>query len=367
MADFSMLDMSHDPVFVAQRNEATLAQLAAQTRGMEASADLHDIQAIKVMQDMQAGEALGKLAQGRIAANPNATPSQMMTGLMQDAAAVGDPHLMAQMAGHASTVMGHEAQVLSAGVAAKRQKFELMSKFNDTVHRWVGTATDQASFDRANAEIEKETGVPSPYVGQTYDPRFVKQIQEASMTYKERLEADRKALADEERIRYHDLVLGVKERLAKVRENYNAIIAAKNSGATQKAEGKPIAAPNKDQRDLALQYIQKQSPDLEPEDRLMAGTALAEQARKIVQTRPGMTYTDALPEAYNEVKKDFAEQEKWGGLAKKLRFMGAGKTPLTAMAVPEDPKTWVVGRYYDNGKGLVGKWDGKEFQPVTGD
>ena len=367
MADFSMLDMSHDPVFVAQQHEATLAQLAAQTRGMEASADLHDMQAIKAMQDMQAGDALGKLAQGRIAANPNATPSQLMTGLMQDAATVGDPHLMAQMAGHASTVMGHEAQVLSAGVAVKKQKLELMEKFNNTVHRWIGSATDQASFDRANAEIEKETGVPSPYVGQTYDPRFVKQIQDASMTHKERLEAERKALADEEKIRYHDLMLDARERLAQIRENYNAIIAAKNSGVTKKAEGKPIASPDKNQLDLALQYVQKQSPDLEPEDRLMAGTALAEQARKLVQTRPGMTYTDALPEAYNEVKKDFVEQEKWGGAIQKLRFMGAGKTPLTAMAIPDDPKAWIVGRYYDNGKGLIGKWDGKEFQPVTGD
>ena len=367
MADFSMLDMSHDPVFVAQKNEATLAQLAAQTRGMEASADLHDLQAIKLMQGMQTEEALGKLAQGRVASNPAMSPVQMMTGLMQDAAAVGDPHMMAQMAGHASTAIGHEAQALSAGVAAKKQKLDLMSKFNDTVHRWIGTATDQVSFDRANAEIEKETGVPSPYIGQAYDPRFVKQIQEASMTHKERLEAERKALADEERIRFHDLILEAKERLAQIRENYNAIMAAKNSGATKKAEGKPIAAPNRDQRDLALLYVQKQSPDLEPEDRLTAGTALAEQARKIVQTRPGMTYTDALPEAYNKVKEDFVEQEKWGGLSKKLRFMGAGKTPLTAMAVPDDPKAWVVGRYYDNGTGLVGKWDGKELQPVTGD
>lgn len=367
MADFSMLDMSHDPVFVAQKNEATLAQLAAQTRGQEASADLHDLQAIKLMQGMQTEDALGKLAQRRVASNPAMSPSQMMIGLMQDAATVGDPHMMAQMAGHASTAMGHEAQALSAGVAAKKQKLELMGKFNDTVHRWIGSATDQASFDRANAEIEKETGVPSPYVGHTYDPRFVKQIQDASMTHKERLEAERKALADEERIRYHDLMLEARERLAQIRENYNAIIAAKNSGATKKAEGKPIAFPNQEQRDLAMKYVQNQSPDLEREDQQMAGTALAEQARRLVQIRPGLTYSEALPEAYNEVKKDFVEQEKWGGLSKKLRFMGAGKTPLTAMAVPDDPKTWVVGRYYDNGKGLVGKWDGKEFQPVTGD
>ena len=61
MADFSMWDMGADPVYKAQQHDATLAQLAAQTRGMEASADLHDLQAIKVMQDMQAGDALGKL------------------------------------------------------------------------------------------------------------------------------------------------------------------------------------------------------------------------------------------------------------------------------------------------------------------
>ena len=367
MADFSMLDMSHDPVFVAQQHDATLAQLAAQTRGMEASADLRDVQAIKAMQDMQTGEALGKLAQGRISANPNATPSQLMTGLMQDAATVGDPQLLAQMAGHASTVMGHEAQVASAKVAEKKQQLDLMHHYNDTVHRWIGTATDQASFDRANAEITKETGVPSPYAGQAYDPAFVQQARSASMTYKDRLEAERKALADEEKIRYHDMMINVRETLADLREKYLGILANKGGAATKKAEGKPIASPDKDQRDLALQYVQKQSPDLEPEDRLMAGTALAEQARKLVQTRPGMTYIDALPEAYNEVKKDFVEQEKWGGLSKKLRFMGAGKTPLTAMTIPDDPKAWVVGRYYDNGKGLIGKWDGKEFQPVTGD
>lgn len=369
MADFAMWDMGADPVFTAQKNDLTLAQLAAQTRGLHSSADLHDVQAVKALQDMQTSDRVGQLAQQRIAANPKASMAELLSGLAMDAGSAGDPHVMAQLAGHASTALGHEAQIMSAGIAAKKQKLELATKFTDTVHRWIGTATDQATFDRANQEIERELGMASPYKGQLYDPRFVTQARDASMTYKERLEAERKQLADEERIRYHDLLMGVRERLADLRADYNSIIREKNAagGAKPKAQGKPIAPPNKAQVDEALLYMKQNSPDLESEDVVMASTALAESARRIVQQRPGVTYTEALPEAYNQVKKDFQEQEKWGGLSKKLRFMGAGKTPLTAMAAPKDLAALVPGRYYDNGKGLVGLWDGKQFQPVAGE
>jgi len=368
MADFSMWDMGADPAFVAQKNEATIAQLAAQTRGLNSSADLHDVQAVKALQDMQTADTMGRLAQARVAANPKAPLSELLSGLTLDAGSAGDAHMMAQLAGHASTALGHEAQAMSVGIAAKKHRLELASKYNETVHRWIGTARDQETFDRANSQIETETGQPSPFAGQTYDPRFVQQARDASMTYKERLEAERKALADEERIRYHDKLIEVREQLLKVREDYNDIIRARNpKGAAAKTEGKPIAAPSRAQLDEALLYMKKNSPDLESEDMTMAGAALADSARRIMQTRPGTTYSEALPEAYNLVKKDFVEQERWGGLSKRLRFMGAGKTPLTAMTVPEDPKAWVVGRYYDNGKGVIGKWDGKEFQPVTGE
>ena len=368
MSDFDMWDMGADPVFVAQKNDATLAQLAAQTRGLHSSADMHDVQALKALQDMQTADTMGQLARARVTANPKAPMSELLSGLAVDAGTAGDSHMMAQMAGHASTALGHEAHAMAAGLAAKKQKLDLAIHFNDTVQRWIGTAVDQGTFDRANEEIERATGQPSPYRGQTYDPRFVKQAQDASMPFKERLEAERKALADEERVRYHDAIISVREQLAQIRENYNNIIREKNQGAAAaKAVGKPIAAPNRAQLDEALLYVKKNSPDLEDEDVTLAGTALAESARRIVQTRPGATFTEALPEAYNLVKKDFVEQEKWGGASKKLRFMGAGKTPLTAMAVPSDPKAWVVGRYYDNGKGVIGQWDGKEFQPVTGD
>jgi len=368
MSDFAMWDMGADPVFQAQKNDATIAQLAAQTRGLHSSADLHDVQAVKALQDMQTADTMGRLAQARVAANPKAPLSELLSGLTLDAGTAGDAHMMAQLAGHASTALGHEAQAMAAGIASKKQALDLANHFNDTVHRWIGTAVDQGTFDRANEEIAKATGQPSPYQGQAYDPRFVQQARDASMSYKERIEAERKALADEERVRYHDAIIAVREQLAQIRENYNNIIREKNQAATtRKAEGKPIASPNKAQLDEALLYMKQNSPDLEGEDMVMAGTAMAEAARRIVQTRPGTTYSEALPEAYNLVKKDFTEQEKWGGLSKKLRFMGAGKTPLTAMTVPKDVGALVKGRYYDNGKGVIGLWDGKEFQPVTGE
>lgn len=367
MADFSMYDMGADPVQAVLKGEATLAQMGAQTRGDEASADLHELQAIKLMQDMGTSNRLAELAQARVAANPKAPMSELLQGLTLDAGAAGDPHMMAQLAGHASAALGHEAQTFSAMTQARRQQLDAVHKTNEVIARWIGTATDPQSWATANAAIQRETGAPSPYAQVPYDPRFVKQAQDASMTYKDRIEAERKATADEERVRYHDAIIAVREQLAQIRENYNNIIRDKK-GATSKTEGKPIASPSKEQRDLAFKYLKDNKSNLEEEDLLMAGSALAEQARKLVQTQPGLTYTEALPRAAKLIEPDFQEQEKWGGLSKRLRFLGAGKTPLTALTLPSQKDRLMHGRYYDIGQDQVGKWDSntQTFEPVAG-
>ena len=163
-------------------------------------------------------------------------------------------------------------------------------------NRLAGQIDSQQSLDFYNSELERLTGQPSTYKGQSYTPELAQEIQSKAlsfkdkfdMRYKEQQEADR--MAREDRIAGHNQTM---EQIARDREDEKKrhdMVLEKNGGGSR-----AISAPNKDERGMA--------------------------ERQILDIVPGLKGNEL------EKAKDFVSSE-----AKRLRNQNHALDPLTATA-----------------------------------
>ena len=95
-----------------------------------------------------------------------------------------------------------------------------------------------------------------------------------------------------------------------------------------------------------------------------AAFEIASEARRIRRQNPAITPAAAIAQALTSAQAAGDIQSSSGGGKTKAKFSARGKTPNTALPLPvkpADPSGYVAGRFYTNGKGLTGLWNGSKI------
>lgn len=233
----------------------------------------------------------------------------------------------------ASTLQKNQAQMEKVSLETQGKNRELVEKLLPSVH-------DEASWKQANMIFQMETGHPSPYANHPYDPEFVKQIESATMTAKDKaITASNLARAKESEAKAREAdfrtktLLPSQSRLLDDRDK--ALIKNGGKALIPKAgEVKVITDLMQSQFDIDGTDT-KQMADARTQAR-----PIAERMNEILKENPGMKQTEAAKRAFKEssARGDFA------GLNKNKALPGA--SPKSAMTLPPDKTKAKDGHWY---------------------
>jgi len=273
--------------------------------------------------------------------------ASQMDRLAQLALSSGLPEKAKEYASTASTLR-HNASTISANnLNATIKHLNMLGSLMEGVH-------DERSWRQANAMYALQTGKPTPYAKQPYNPQLVDQLKMGVMTAKDRAltaaaKAREKSSAEEveERTLRKDLIKAQTE-LTKSRTT-----ALKKAGAT------PLPAKAAEIRAITDLIIKDYGAGVLPEDARVLARPVAEQMVRIMKDT-SLPASQAAQRAYQEAKSNGA----FGGLRPRPKMTGSADRPLD---IPEDSSKLRPNMYY-KGKGKhTGKtflWTGAAFVPV---
>lgn len=238
----------------------------------------------------------------------------------------------------------------------------------------LGNVNDQASWDAANSLFESMTGRPSPLKSLPYSPQLVAQLQQATLTLKDKLKlkidemnantrAENAASAESFR-EFRKGYLAQEQQLHRDREARLTKPGGKNAD---------IGAPVQSELDHANDLLKESFPDLPDAERTNAAYAVASRARAIRKTTPGLDADAAMARALTESRGQFKtlnDSYKFMGMPvpgterKVTHFDRSGKpvapsTGKSALDLPSNPtaQSLKAGQAYKLPGGQVGTWN----------
>lgn len=370
------------PIGITHAGE--FAQTQAQTQEALARAAsypseirLRNAQAGKLEQETSAEERLGRLmSQMQVPDGPGARATSMaeqLDTLATMAARAGLATKAQDLAKNAALIRSREAAQLSAATTARLTQLRMVRENAGLQGQLFGGATDEASWNTANALYEFQTGMPSPYRGVQFSPSLAQQINDSAMTAKERADAEEKTIKQQELDAYR------KSRLAQIDRQNELRTAAQRTREERERRlakvggGSAVSSPAKGETDQAARLIRKDFSGMSAADLNDAAFNVASEARALRKQNKALDAGTALQQAYNAAvaSGDFQTDSGYAGTGfwKKTVYSGRGKTADTPAPIPADRKQLTVDRYYVNPQGQVGKWTGKGFlieRPLSG-
>jgi len=361
----------------------------AQSENLLATAKEHQINAQKTQMQMLAEKKMAEYfqKQKQAAQSPQGQAQALsQQGDQLDAfannlvgmanAAMGTPGGVAagaKLAETAATIQEKKAQTNAAGARLVDSQLSSQLKAVNLLSGTINQMTDQSQLDELNRQwTRRSNGVPSPFMGMSLD-----QAKASSMTMKEQLDAKLKRAhesAYEDNVKGANQIRSLRDRLIKLQvKNMEAGKAA--SGKVQGTKISPASGPDKA---TAYRYLEKVVPNLLDEDKSLLADDIANMARKKMAQNRGLSYDEAVQQAYADINRehDLVRTNGILGFGKETTYM-PGDVPARAKILTADskPQDLIVGRFYKSPSGQVGMWTGqgfdtsvvKDFQPGGGD
>jgi len=291
-------------------------------------------------------------------------PAGKLDKMAQIALESGQVNKAAEFADRSAMVKARMAQLAHTNMQMEEQKLAQGKKTVNLVAQLMQGATDQDSWDRANALYASTTGQRSPYEGLPYNPRLVQELQVQALTAKEAAELDVKtrnqATLDAVRsssIDFRNKRLDLLER--------ELLLRKQRMERLGKVGGKVVAAPAKGEVEEAAMLIHTDYDNLPEEEIARNAYVVASRARALRTANPGLDAHGSMVQAMQELNL----QNPPGFLDRVYAIFGAAKPPTKAtipsapMPLPADKKL-VVGQVYATPRGNA-RWNGKQFEAVT--
>lgn len=282
-------------------------QQAAQTQGQQ----LQNQQAALQLQEQQ------KMSQmmAQAATNPEEakkSPADRMEGMARMALNAGLTASGSKLATDAAEVRLKEAQSRHANAQTFEQQSAAAKTELNTVSRLLQDVHDQASWDAANGLFEQITGRKSPFQGMEYNPVVVHSLQQSALSLKDKLDlsikqqnADTRRAAEKSAASFRDFRKGVIEQQQVEREQ-------RNTAATKVYGTNAVGpSPKKSELDAAVAVLEQLHPGLPTEEVNNAAHSVAQAARAIQQTTPGISQKEALQRAAQDMKELGLLDDAW--------------------------------------------------------
>jgi hypothetical protein len=285
--------------------------------------------------------------------------------LADNAAGAGLTEEARKLAGTASLLRQREAAAIASRASTIKTNLDIVRSQADLTGQLLADVNDEASWRRANELFEFQTGEPSPYAGQPYNPALVDQIRRAALTVKERADITDKAATRAATKNYRDARIRQLDADRKIRQQEADTRKAAEERRAKSGGGRSVTSPNRDEQDQAERLIKGDFGKLDAADLEDASFSIASEARALRRANPALSPSMAIRQAYNEAVKagDFPADTS-GLFGEKRRFTGRGKTPGTAfITVPETGKR-IKGRYYTGAGGQVARWTGSGWSVI---
>jgi len=292
----------------------------------------------------------------------------------------------AKMAGDAAALRLKQAQTVHAQSQTLHEQASAAKDQLTMVEKLLGGVTDQASWDAANSLFKSMMGKQSPYEGMEYNPAFVAQLQQQTLSLKDQIDLGIKKYNAETQRRNSDSNASFRE-FRKGYMNDEMALRRDREDRLRKGGGKTadVGTPVKAELDHASDLIQQAYPDLPQDEINNAAFSIASRARAIRKSTPGMDADSATQRALKEAR----DSGQFQTLNDNYKFMGLpipgtskstthfGKTGKGGASdpgsspdkpidtIPPSPKDRKVGAYYSHG-GKVYKWAGNGWTATDG-
>lgn len=237
----------------------------------------------------------------------------------------------------------------------------------------LGNVNDQASWDAANSLFESMTGRPSPLKNLPYSPQLVANLQQATLTLKDKL----KLKIDEMNAQTRAESASSAESFREFRKGYltqDLQLRKERETRLAKPGGRnaDMGAPVKSELDHADDLLRESFPDLPDAERTNAAYTIASRARAIRKTTPGLDADAAMERALTESRGQFKtlnDGYKYlvpvPGTERKVTHFdrsgkpGASSTGKSALDLPSNPtaQSLKAGQAYKLPGGQVGTWN----------
>lgn len=253
------------------------------------------------------------------------------------------------------------SDMASSSAAAEKSSLDLSLKQLDYADRALGGVVDQASFDAAVEDIEREIGPGSGLRGTKYSPQGLEQIRRRLVSSKTRAEIDLKK-ADLSAKKTNESLARTRQALAESRKRY----VDERTKRLKKAGAKEVTAPTKGEVEQAMLIMGREYPNMDAGEAGEAAFAIASRAKQLKRQNTALDVDAAIRQAFGEAVEagEFSESSRqlFGvnipGTGK-TDFVTEGKTAQDPLELPEDRKL-IADRYYNTSRG-VALWTGKEF------
>jgi hypothetical protein len=317
---------------------------------------------------------MSQLAQQEAAQGAGKSPADQLEAMANLALKSGFTASGSKMATDAAGIRLKQAQTIAAGSKSFQAQATAAKTELNMADSLLSGVNDQASWDAANSLYESMTGRQSPFKGVPYNPAMIAQLQQATLTMKDRLHLKIEEMNAQTRAASAEGA----QSFRNFREGYLAQdLALRRERETRlsKPGGKnaDIGAPVKSEVDHADALLKEAFPDLPDSERTNASYTVAARAKAIRKTTPGMDADTAMQRAITESRGQFKTlNDSYKILGMDVPGTGHEVTHFThpgmptapqpgksAMALPPNPtaQTLKGGQAYKLPGGQVGTWN----------
>lgn len=243
-------------------------------------------------------------------------------------------------------------------------------KKRDTFANMLGGVTNQSTLDAMNQMYEQAFGEPSPLQGKPFDPKQVRQLQESTLTAKDRLYAQIKQVEE----RGRNWGRSIQDRHNKATEEIQrGELERKKEYDKVRDKGGKVGKPNPGDLTSAEILLKEREPDIKGDGLKLARDSIASRAMELMKANRGIGRTQAIQQAYNEEVEagSFEKGPRFnlpviGEVGETKKYVGMGRTPATARPMPAGDGKFQKGTYYVTAMGRL-KFNGKDFDPPDED
>lgn len=264
---------------------------------------------------------------------------------------------------------------MEAEMSAKKTAMQLQLAQTDLTFRVLGNVQpgDVDSWNRGIDELEQSgTFAPEEIASLRQldpDPEAIQMLRDQAISAKDQATLQLREMDNESRQVDRDNRAAERRRANAIAEG-KLRETARHNEVMEKQGGKDAAtAPTAAERATVEAVVINEVfggkiPKGKSESALLAGVAsIASRAKQLVKETRGLSWDAAVTQAVVESQAagDWnTEDDSWFGEDTRT-FDGKGKTPETAMPIPESQKDRKVGRYYIMSDGTPAKWNGSNF------
>lgn len=212
------------------------------------------------------------------------------------------------LAKNAADIRSKKQTALNQQTQAELNKYRAIVTQTEAMGQLLGGVTDQQSWEAANAQWSIMTGQPSPFADIPYNPKVVKQLNDASLSAKERAMLKMRETEQAATIEYRKRMIANSEARTDIADR-RATAAADVARNKEKAGGKTavIPAPTKQdieevQRQMRLEGID--TSKISGDSLRSTAAAIASRARELQRDNKALNRSEAIGQAFADAQKN---------------------------------------------------------------